>query len=276
VQFVPSRSVSPRFGVLCLLVLSAAQLGCRNESRAPAVGEVGASAPERVPEAREPVPPPRPVDCGRIAAWDREGDGLSDTIEENNARAGYAALDPEDCDRDPSRVEGEPYRGRIASALNLSDRGAGYRHFRGGDPVDGDDWGSLALVDCLERVGRSFEASGRRVNVNDLSRRAGGRFPPHRSHQNGLDVDVRYVRQDGADAPLDLRFDPDEFDASATQQLFRLFVEHCPVRVILADVDRLGFGTAELGVPPGTLLFAPGHSNHFHVRLKPPRSGGAG
>ncbi len=43
-----------------------------------------------------------------------------------------------------------------------------------------------------------------RINVLDISRQGGGPFLPHGSHQNGLDVDIRYVRNDGQDGPLDL------------------------------------------------------------------------
>jgi murein endopeptidase len=213
---------------------------------------------------------PEPVVCGTVKPWDGDGDGVSDATEENNAKAGYLPFSPSQCDTDPSHPEGTFYAGSLDHGVNLTDRGSGYIHLRGGDPVDADDWGSLALVSCIEAVGRAWEATGRRINVTDLSQRPGGKFRPHRSHQNGLDVDLRYVRKDGQDAPLDLRRNPEAYDTLATQELLRLFLQHCDVNLIFSDTGRLGFTDQELDPGRNVLTQAPGHSNHFHLRLKPP------
>jgi hypothetical protein len=222
-----------------------------------------ASSPSNPPGP--PPPAPTPPVCGTVEPWDGDGDAVSDPTEQNNP-----AFDRFACDTDPSRPEGTFYSGRLDGGVNLTDRGPGYRHLRGSDAVDSDDWASLALVNCIESVGRAWEASGRRINVNDLSQRPGGRFRPHRSHQNGLDADLRYVRKDGADAPLDLRRAPEAYDAAATQELLRLFLRHCDVALFFADVDRLGFADSDLASDRDVLAYAPGHSNHFHLRLNPP------
>ncbi len=215
-----------------------------------------------------------PILCGTAAGWDEDGDGISDTIERNNSESGYVPFQLPGCDTDPSRPGGSYYAGRLDGSVNLKDRGTGYVHNRGGDPVDADDWGSLALLACLETVGREWEATGRELNVNDLSQRGGGRFRPHRSHQNGLDVDLRYVRRDGKSHPLDIRRDPEAYDADATQALMKLILDHCNVNVIFADVDRLGFDSRQLGSERQVLAYAPGHSNHFHLRLNAPSAAG--
>ena len=210
------------------------------------------------------------VDCGAVAAWDTDGDGLSDSIERNNADEGYHPFDPAACDEDPTRPQGSWHGGTIDGAVNLTDRGAGYRHYRNSDPVDGDDWGTLELIRCIEAVGRGWQPSGRRLNVGDLSLRPGGPFIPHRSHQNGLDVDLRYARKDGRDHPLDLRYHPEDHDIDATRELLRLFLERCEVLFILVDSERIGFAAEDLGPGHQALRHAPGHSNHFHVRLRQP------
>jgi murein endopeptidase len=219
-----------------------------------------------------------PAVCGTVEPWDKDGDGVSDATEENNSKAGYLPFSPSQCDPDPSRPVGKFYAGSLDKGVNLTDRGSGYIHLRGGDPVDTDDWGSLELVNCVETVGRAWEATGRRIDVNDLSRRPGGRFRPHSSHQNGLDADIRYVRKDGQDAPLDLRRNPEEYDPLATQELMRLFLKNCEVSLIFSDTGRLGFGDQELDPDREVLTYATGHSNHFHLRLNPPpgRSAGMG
>lgn len=112
---------------------------------------------------------------------------------------------------------------------------------------------------CLEAVGRDFEATGLRVNVNDLSQQHG---------QNGLDADFRYVRRDGRDAALDLRYHPELYDAVATQDLMQLIIQHCPVEVIFADLAHLHFSNSALSRDHHVLRQASGHSNHFHVRLR--------
>jgi len=203
------------------------------------------------------------TDCGSLPEqWDADGDGISDATERNNAAEQYHPFDPESCDRDPTVVVGEPHDGGIQGAINLKDVGVGYRHYRGGDPSDGDDWGSLALINCIEAIGRRWGDRRPRININDLSVNTGGRFSPHRSHQNGLDVDVRYVRNDGADGPLDLELTPDLHDADATREMLEAFFAACPVHVVFADLDSLGFKPGDARV-----RHANGHSNHFHVRL---------
>lgn len=208
--------------------------------------------------------------CGPRAPWDSDGDGLSDLLERNNLSEGYHPFDLADCDSDPSRPLGTWYDGSIRGAVNLTDRGAGYRHNRGDDPVDGDDWGALSLVGCIEEVGRLWEPTGIEINVNDLSLRSGSHFSPHRSHQNGLDADLRYVRRDGRSLPLDLRRDPDDYDPVATRELLSLFAERCDIEAIFVDLDSLGFDTLSAEGSGEVLVHQPGHSNHFHLRVAPP------
>lgn len=209
---------------------------------------------------------PKTPDCGAVQPWDVDGDGISDRVERNNSA--FHGFDSTRCDRDPSAATGQPAGGALLRGVNLVDEGDGYVHLRGTDPVDTDDWATLALVNCLEAVGREAKTLDVRLTVNDLSRRPGGRFQPHRSHQNGLDVDVRYVRRDGRVAPLDIRQSPGAYDAVLTQALMQSFIRQCDVSVIFADLPSLNFTNDEVDRP--VLVQAPGHTNHFHVRLRGP------
>lgn len=67
-------------------------------------------------------------------------------------------------------------------------------------------WGTDELVGLLERASRSVatRTPGARLTVGDLSRRGGGRFRPHRSHQSGRDVDLAFYFTDANGTPLDL------------------------------------------------------------------------
>ena len=118
------------------------------------------------------------VDCGDRRAWDSDGDGLSDRVEQNNGNNGYADLRVDRCDVDPSVAMGAPNQGSLANGLNLPDRGTGYHHFYGSDAVDTDDWGIGALLRCFEATGRALSSSGIPVQVGDMSLRGGGTFPP--------------------------------------------------------------------------------------------------
>jgi murein endopeptidase len=207
-----------------------------------------------------------PVDCGDVQVWDTDGDRISDSLEASNR--GFHAFSPTACDRDPSAARGKPSSGSLVSGLNLTDEGGGYVHLRGSDGPDTDDWATLPLLSCIEAVGRDAETMAIRLTINDLSLRAGGPFVPHSSHQNGLDADVRYVRRDGRVAPLDIRSTPGDYDAVTTQALLQAFVRRCSVSAIFVDLPSLGFTNEELDSP--VLVQAPGHTNHFHVRLRPP------
>ena len=217
------------------------------------------------PPPRSPPPPPPPiVDCGARTPFDSDGDRISDPVERNNSVNNYADLKTGRCDDDPSRPVGKPSGGDLTGGLNLPDRGSGYRHYLGTDRVDTDDWGTLAMLGCLEAVGRAVEPLGISMGVGDLSLRSGGSFPPHLSHQNGLDVDMRYVRRDRQQIPLDLRFQPEEYDVAATKAVFEAFFSECNVEVIFVDIDRIDFtieGQEE------RIVHVNGHSNHYHVRI---------
>ena len=185
-------------------------------------------------------------------------------MERNNRENNYADLRTGRCDSDPSRANGPPNDGQLEGGLNLPDRGSGYRHFLGTDRVDTDDWGTLPLLTCLEAVGRAVAGRNISMGVGDMSLRQGGAFPPHISHQNGRDVDLRYVRRDRRQVPLDLRFEPDAYDADATKAVFEAFFTHCNVDAIFVDIDRLDFTVSG---QEERIIHVGGHSNHYHVRL---------
>lgn len=223
--------------------------------------------PDAPPEDDLDPAPEIETSCAAQMEWDLDGDSISDATEINNRDAGYHAFDPQVCDDDPSVALGVFTDGSLDGGINLKDLGSGYRHLRGTDGVDEDDWGTLPLLNCLEAVGRAATAAGLQITVNDLSLRQGGFFPPHHSHQNGLDVDLRYAGVAGFDGPLDIAARPDLYDPVATQVVMAAFVEHCSVAAIFVDTAALGFTNAQLGAD--VLFDAPGHSNHFHVRVNP-------
>lgn len=89
--------------------------------------------------------------------------------------------------QDGSRSVGAPDRGRLEGGVLLPES-AHYVRLSG----DGTQWGTEQLVGLLQRAAARLQAAepGPRLLIGSLSRRGGGRLPPHDSHQSGRDADV--------------------------------------------------------------------------------------
>lgn len=117
-------------------------------------------------------------------------------------------------------------------------------------------WGRPALVYGIERAGQRQRARGRpRMGVGDISLENGGNISGHASHERGVDVDVRPMRNDGREGPV-TRFQG-AYSRDLTRELIREFRAQIPTRLVLFNDLRVG----------GTLPW-PGHDNHFHFRMR--------
>jgi murein endopeptidase len=127
-------------------------------------------------------------------------------------------------------------------------------------------WGTDETVRSTLRVLRGFARGhprAQRVGVGDLSVRGGGDFGPevgggigHATHQNGLDVDVYYPIDGGAErAPLTV----EEVDVGLAQDLVDRFV---------AAGAEMAFVGPRLGLrgPRGVVQKLVHHDDHVHVR----------
>ena len=158
------------------------------------------------------------------------------------------------------------HQGWLENGLNLVNSGTGYYHYLGTDGIDTDDWGVLHLINMIEGAGRDWYdnfMTPARIGVGDMSLRNGGKWDDHSSHENGLDVDVRYVRNDNQDSSLNIADDQSHYDTAATSYLMNLFVFSASVQIILYD-------SVNAHLVGGPLLHWPGHSDHFHIRIDDP------
>lgn len=124
-------------------------------------------------------------------------------------------------------------------------------------------YGRAGVIDVIVALGFLFRfALGQlgiraRIGIGDISLQGGGPFPPHTSHQRGLDVDIRPLRSDLAQLPVTWR-DPN-YSRVFTQLLVDLilstFGNH--VRVIFFNDPQIR------GVTPFS-----GHDNHLHVSFR--------
>ncbi len=91
-------------------------------------------------------------------------------------------------------------RGSLKNASDLGTDGCGYvKIFRERDEsIGGRSWGTRSLIRFIKGVSAQFNEmypERERLQIADLSRKKGGRTG-HASHQNGLDADIIYVRND--------------------------------------------------------------------------------
>jgi murein endopeptidase len=176
-----------------------------------------------------------------------------------------------------SRALGKPFgNGRLVDGVQLP---AETSHLVTWDPVRDTvpnrgwrRWGTDRLVRTLLAVAAGYAAAhpdAPRLVVGDLSRPHGGEFgrryggDGHRSHQNGLDVDVYYPRRDGRElAPRRVG----QVDRALAQDLVDRFVRA---------------GARYVFVGPHTGLRGPrtvvwplwNHDDHLHLRVRPDRGG---
>ena len=154
--------------------------------------------------------------------------------------------------------------------------------------VDGQEsWGTQETVSSL--MAAITEVSDRlpgtpALRVNDISKKDGGWHRPHRSHQNGRDVDLGFYYPHGETIRIKKR--ETCIDLARNWALVRALVTTGDVQTILVDrrVQAVLHGYARsIGEDPVWLddLFrgsapivnhAPRHRDHFHVRFYNPRA----
>lgn len=151
------------------------------------------------------------------------------------------------------------------------------------DVRSGHKYGTSELVNALTETARErFLLYGIPTTVHDLSRKNGGRLPPHKSHQNGLDADVSYAASDGKTvrSGVSLR---GAYDNAHTWELNWSFLRGVQLSASVCNifVDRLyieklrkyvtfTYDPEEWSTFGRVLSHEPGHTTHFHVRLEKP------
>lgn len=174
--------------------------------------------------------------------------------------------DPKVAWRDSVAV-GTPNAGSLVNGVRLPSAGAGYYTYDPATqrPPGGADrtWGTARLVHELLELGAWWSKAhpkAPRLGIGDLSREHGGPFTGpvvgHVSHQNGLDVDIRLPRRDGAEAAVD----PATYDRALTQAVVdRLVAQGASLVLVGPGLDVRG--------PSGIVMTWPNHDDHIHARF---------
>ncbi|MGZ3709433.1 MAG: penicillin-insensitive murein endopeptidase, partial [Bdellovibrionota bacterium] len=183
--------------------------------------------------------------------------------------------------------------GRLEVANSLPSEGKGFIHLF---PARNHFFGSQGMIDLLERTAGAFAADfdGERLQIADISAERGGPVGQHVSHQNGLDADIVYFRNNQheqtpteADDFIELfvlsgMISPN-FDHERNYQFIRRLVTSGRVNRIFMDPVIKGTlckysegrDDEEDGYATRTETLRrmrpyPNHANHMHVRLTCP------
>jgi peptidoglycan hydrolase-like protein with peptidoglycan-binding domain len=141
----------------------------------------------------------------------------------------------------------------------LPAEGRGFTTYRR-EPGGADQFGRASTIRALLALGEAWAQrhDRPRIQIGDISRRGGGPMAPHSSHQRGIDVDMRPMRSDGAEAAV--RWDnPAAYSRALTREMVQLIrANNQGVSVFFNDPTLISEGlTRRLA----------GHDDHLHVRF---------
>ena len=175
---------------------------------------------------------------------------------------------------------GRPNRGALVHGVQLPAEGPDFFTV---DPVFGAspnrDWRRWAADTTLRKLLRVIGAyrdanpGAPRVGIGDLSRPRGGPFGRrfgglgHASHQNGLDVDLYYPRDDGLELPPGSVAD---INRALSRGLVRRFVRAGAVFVFVGPRTKLRKG------PKRVVQKLVHHDDHMHIRFRAKTGGRTG
>lgn len=149
-------------------------------------------------------------------------------------------------------------------------------------------WGSTHAIGVIMRsiaIFRHETGFEGELLMGSISKKRGGKFPPHRSHRSGRDVDVGLPAFPGF--PEGTRARAGRVDWGATWALMQAFIRSGEVRYIFLSYGlqkRLYDAAVQMGTSDddldeliqwprgrkstqGLVRDAPGHDTHFHVRI---------
>ncbi len=151
-------------------------------------------------------------------------------------------------------------------------------------------WGTAETIRSIQRAVAAYQRKmpgGPKIHIGDISKKGGGPFPPHVSHQYGRDVDVGYVLR--GKFAHDKRFhnaNAKNLDVARTWALVDAFLATGRVKYIFMDykIQKLLYeharkkGVSERRLDEifqyprrrrhGIIQHWRGHVHHFHVRFE--------
>ena len=183
-----------------------------------------------------------------------------------------------------SKAVGSPNNGKLINPFCIKDHGPHYIHF--GPNSCGTDLAVTILMFAIGQLYRVYPDTPP-VVIGSLSAPSGGPIRPHKSHQNGLDVDIGYIPVKDMGLKAFKRLAPSQIDFDKTFFLMATMMATGKVKYIFVDYDlesylydaarAMGYDQDQLKIifqyprtrytKAGIIRYSPGHKDHFHVRF---------
>ena len=123
------------------------------------------------------------------------------------------------------------------------------------------DWGTAAAIGQVEAAAANVVALGHgRVAIGDIGLEHGGDIAGHASHERGLDVDVRLMRDAKDQCRTGVSYRSSAYDRAATRDLIKA------VRATANGHVKLIFFNDPVLIREGLVRWYTGHDNHLHIR----------
>ncbi len=123
------------------------------------------------------------------------------------------------------------------------------------------NWGTAAAVAQIEAAAQTVYGKGLGpVAIGDISFEHGGDIDGHKTHENGLDVDIRPMRKDPQQALRGTYWYWESYDRAATRELVRTIRATAPGHV------KLIYFNDPVLVREGLTTSYPYHDGHLHIR----------
>jgi peptidoglycan hydrolase-like protein with peptidoglycan-binding domain len=123
------------------------------------------------------------------------------------------------------------------------------------------NWGTAATIGQLEAAAAAFLTTGHgRVAVGDISFEHGGNIPGHATHEVGLDVDLRLIRDARNQCTYGTTWRLASYDRAATRMLIKA------IRAAAIGHVKLIYFNDPVLIGEGLTTWFTGHDDHLHVR----------
>lgn len=118
-------------------------------------------------------------------------------------------------------------------------------------------FGKPEVIDSLIKIGKLWGCERSAISIGHISRKNGGKFPPHITHRDGDDVDIRPMRKDGQN--LSVTWRDREYSRDLTREMIEVIRDNAPIRSILFNDPVL--------IGERLCQEYPNHSDHLHVNF---------
>ena len=169
-----------------------------------------------------------------------------------------AALVAAGAGKPPQKSGGSSPGPQSTVSARLPSPGQGYYSYKPGT----NQYGLPETIRALQTIGAQWHkshTSGPRIGIGDISLQGGGKMPGHASHQKGVDIDIRLVRNDGQEGPV--TYKQAAYSRTLTQELVNLIRTNGVLRV-----EYIFFNDPQIK----DVQKWPNHDDHLHVRFHPP------